>query len=351
MKSQKAITIFVSLFLSISLFFITGIYVEAADKPIELKVATWNPPPPFPISTTAEKWAKMVEEKCGGKVKITFYWASALASLKDTYRVAKTGVAEIGFWVPGVIPGLQDLNDFISLPAMGSDSMATSTKVYLEMYEKFPELRAEFDGLRMIYASSMPPNQLHFTKAKDVHVPRDMKGIKIIGSSSQSAFINSTGAVLIFKPPSDYYMSLQKGLVEGAFQHYPFLGAFKLEELFVSHTNMGRGGFNLQMMGFWMNQGVWDKLPPDAQQAFDDSRQWLIDEDINVNEGLIDKAVELAKSMGHQVVELTPAEKEIWFKAAEPVRQEWVKKVEAQGKPGKAVYEEALRLIKKYSKK
>ena len=347
MRSQKCRILFIGIFL---VFFLSFIAETHAQPPIELKVATWNPPPPFPISTTAEKWAKMVEEKSGGAVKIVFYWAGGLASLRDTYRTVKTGVAEIAFWVPGVIPGLHSLNEFIMLPAMGSDNMMTSTKVYHEIYQKYPELRAEFDGFRMIYASAMPPNQFQFTKKKGVRLPSDLKGIKLIGSSSQANFINSMGGVLVNKPPSDYYMSLQKGLVEGSIQHLPFIGAFKLEELYVSHTICGRGGFNLQIMGYWMNQAVWDKLPPKAQQAFDDSMDWLINEDIKVNETLIDKALENAKAMGHEVNELTPQEKEIWFKAAEPVRQKWVEKMEADGKPGKAIYEDTLRLIKKYSK-
>jgi TRAP-type C4-dicarboxylate transport system substrate-binding protein len=349
MKRQKTVSMFVGIFLVLlSSVFVGASFVSAAG-PIELKVATWNPPPPFPISATAVKWAKMVEEKSGGRVKITFFWAGGLASLRDTYRTVQTGVADIGFWLPGVLPGLHTLNEYSRLPLLGADSMMTATKVYLEMYKKFPELRAEFKGLRMIYASSMPPNQLHFTKAKEIHLPSDMKGIKLIGSASASDFINSTGAVLIFKPPSDYYMSLQKGLVEGAFQHWPFIDAFKLEELFVSHTNCGRGGFNLQMMGFWMNQGVWDKLPPEAQKAFDDSEDWLIHADIDVNEKLIDKAMASAREMGHEIVDLTPAEKEIWFKESEPIRQKWVEDMEAEGKPGKAVYQEALKLIKQYN--
>ena len=350
MKKQKAVPLFFSIFLVLLVTVFMNAPFPAAAQPIELKLATWNPPPPFPISTSAEKWAKMVEDKSGGRVKITFFWAGGLASLRDTYRAVQTGVADIGYWVPGVLPGIHTLNEYPLLPMLGAGNMTTATKVYLEMYKKFPELREEFKGLRMIYASSMPPNQLHFTKKKGVRLPRDMKGIKVIGSASASDFINSTGAVLIWKPPSDYYMSLQKGLVEGSFQHWPFIEAFKLEELFISHTNCGRGGFSLQMMGFWMNQGVWDKLPPEAQKAFDDSQEWLEQEDIRINEALIDKANAAAKAMGHEVVELSAQDKEAWFKESEPVRQRWVEKVEAEGKPGKAVYQEAMKLIEQYNR-
>ena len=99
-----------------------------------------------------------------------------------------------------------------------------------------------------------------------------------------------------------------------------------------------------------MNQGVWDKLPPEARKAFDDSQEWLQQEDIKINEILIDKAMDQAKQMGHPIYELTPEEKELWTKVSEPIRQKWVSDMEAKGKPGKAVYREALKLIKQYNK-
>jgi len=351
MKKQKSVFLIVGiLVVALSLPFFTGIFSESVAAPLELKVATWNPPPPFPISATEVKWAKMVEEKSGGEVTFKFFWAGGLASLRDTYRAVQSGVAEIGFWLPGVLPGLHELNEYTVLPMLGVDSMETATKVYHEMRKKFPELDAEFEGLRLLWADSMPPNQLHFTKKTGVRLPGDMKGIKLIGSPTAAAFVNSTGAVSIFKPPSDYYMSLQKGLVQGSFQHYPFIAAFKLEELFVSHTNCGRGGFNLQMSGFWMNRAVWDKLSPKAQKAFDDSQEWLQNEDIRINTMLIGKAIADAKAMGHEVLELTAEEKQIWFEQSEPIRQKWAESMEAKGKPGKAVYQEALKLIRMYNK-
>ena len=349
MKKQTVVYLVLSIALGLSLSLGCGIAPASAAGPIELKVATWNPPPPFPISATEEKWAKMVEEKSGGEVKFKFFWAGGLAALRDTYRTVQSGVAEIGFWLPGVLPGLHELNEYTALPMLGADSMATATKVYHEMRKTFPELDAEFQGLRLLWADSMPPNQLHFTQKKDVHLPGDIKGLKLIGSPTGSAFINSTGAVSIFKPPSDYYMSLQKGLVQGSFQHWPFLSAFKLEELFVSHTNAGMGGFSLQMSGFWMNRKVWDQLSPKAQKAFDDSQEWLQNEDILINTKLIESAMADAKAMGHQIVDLTPQEKQAWFEMSDPIRQKWAEDMEAKGKPGKAVLQEALNLIKQYN--
>ena len=112
MKTQKGFTLFFGIFFLILLFTCSAVHAASGTKPIELKVATWNPPPPFPISASAVKWAKMVEEKSGGRVKLTFYWGGGLASLRDTYRTVQSGVADIGFWLPGVLPGIHTLNEY-----------------------------------------------------------------------------------------------------------------------------------------------------------------------------------------------------------------------------------------------
>lgn len=349
MKIQKLVTLGACIFLVFFLAFFTVAHAESPAEPIELKVSSWNPAQ-LPLAQLIEKqWGKMVEEKSGGRVKLTFYWSGSLVAFKDTYRATQTGVTDIGHWVLGIIPGIHSLNEFTSLPLIGWDSTFTATKVYHEMQKKFPELNAEFKGLKNVFSMAMPANQIHLTK-KTARVPDDLRGMKIIGAAGWSDFINTVGAVAVFKGPQDYYLSLQKGLVEGAFQHWAVIDGFKLTELFATHTEAGDAGFGLIMHGFWMNQDVWNKLPPDIQKVFMDCKEWVEQAILRLDDGIIVKARAKAKEMGHPVIQLTPQERELWVKATEPLRQKWIADMEAKGLPGKAVYKEAQRLIKKYTK-
>lgn len=349
MKIQKLVTLGAGIFLVFFLAFFTVAYAESPAEPIELKVSSWNPAQ-LPLAQLIEKqWGKMVEEKSGGRVKLTFYWSGSLVAFKDTYRATQTGITDIGHWVLGTIPGLHSLNEFTSLPLIGWDNTFTATKVYHEMQTKFPELNAEFEGLKNVFSMAMPANQIHLTK-KTARVPDDLRGMKIIGAAGWSDFINTVGAVAVFKGPQDYYLSLQKGLVEGAFQHWAVIDGFKLTELFATHTEAGDAGFGLIMHGFWMNQDVWNKLPPDIQKVFMECKGWVEQAILKLDEGIIVKARTKAKEMGHPVIRLTPQERELWVKTTEPLRQKWIADMEAKGLPGKAVYKEAQRLIKKYSK-
>ena len=344
MKKQKVLILVVGVFFIFSLSFLT----TTSAEPIELKVSSWTPPQ-LPIAKVTEKWARMVEERSGHTVKLTFYWAGTLASYRDSYRVMQTGVADVGNYVFGIVSGIHTLNEFTSLPLIGWDNIYTATRVYHEMRRKFPQLDAEFKGLKNIYTTAMAPNQFHLTK-KTIRMTEDIRGTRIMAGGAWTNFLSSVKAVNVAKGPPDWYMSLQKGLVEGQFVHWPAVDGFKLEELFSSHTEAGDAGFGLSMYGWWINLKTWNKLPPQAQQAFIDLQPWIEQEDLQLNARLIDQGRAAAKKMGHPIIKLTPKERELWAKAVAPIHEKWIAEQEAKGLPGRAVYDEAKRLIAKYSK-
>jgi TRAP-type C4-dicarboxylate transport system substrate-binding protein len=347
MKNQKRIVLLASILMIISLSFFATAYAESKAKPMELKVATWNPPHIAP-SVIVKKWAKAVEERSGGKVKFVFYWASSLAKLPDTFRATQTGLADVGMWVYGAVSGLTPLNEYISLPFMGFKDSPTVLKVYTEMRKRMPVLDAEFKGLVNLYSYPMPPYQIHTTK-KIVRVPDDLRGMKLLADASSTDFLKHLGAVTVTKGPPDWYMSLQKGLVEGHLNHWAVVNAFKLEELFRHHTEIGLAGANSLMLSWWMNEDTWNKLPPETREAIIEIQPAIQQESLQMSLKLQEIGQEGARKAGHEIIELPPDEVELWVKATAPVREKWIADMEAKGKPGKAVYDEAQRLIAEYN--
>ena len=328
-------------------FIITPATASEKIKPIELKVSSWTPPQ-LPIVKVTEEWGRKIEEKSGGTVKLVFYWAQTLASYKDSYRVMQAGVADIGNYVIGLLPGLHPLNEYTALPLIGYKNINVATKVYHEMRKKFPQLDAEFKGLRNIYTTAMPPNQFHLT-TKAVKKLEDIRGLRIIAGASWTELVGTLGAVSIAKGPPDWYMSLQKGLADGHLVHWPAVDGFKTEELFTSHTEAGEGGFGLSMYGWWINEKSWKKLPPQTQNAFMELQDWVQQEDMKLNQALIEKGREAARKMNHPIYQLSSEEKVKWVKLVQPLHEKWVTGLEDRGLPGKAIYTEARRLIDKYN--
>lgn len=345
----RTLFVFIGILTLIFLFpFLTTATAESQSKPIELKLATWDPPQ-IAVSKAKERWANLIEEKSGNRVKITFYWAQALAAYPDTYRATQSGIADMGTWVFGITSGLHSLNEFNSLPLLGYDSMASGTKVYHELRKKFPQLDAEFKGVKLLWSCFMPAYSFH-SAGKEIRAPEDVRGMKIMAGAAWTDFAKSLGFVTIGKGPPDWYMSIQKGLVEAQFIHWPAAYAFKLIELFSSHTLAGGAGFGMQMQCMFMNIDAWNKLPDDIQKIIMDLQPWIQDEVIKVDTAEQERGIAQAKEMGHKMIYLTPEEIQLWTAATAPARDKWVAEMEAKGLPGKAIFEEAKRLIIKYNK-
>ena len=346
MKKSIVIICVIALFSFISLAAANA--VLAANKTIELKVSSWSPSQ-LDIARVTEEWGRKIEEQSGGAVKFVFYWSQTLAAYKDAYRVVQSGVADIGNYVIGLNQGLHPLNEFTTLPLIGWKDIFVATKVYHEMRNKFPELDAEFKGLRNIYTTAMAPSQVHVTKGA-VHTTSDMRGLRLITSSpSMIALLQNVNAVAVAKGPPDWYMSLEKGLADGNMLHWAAVDGFKLEELYASHTDAGEGGFGTSFYGWWINGKTWKKLPQKARQAFIDLQDWVQQEDLKLNTKLIARGHTAAQKMGHPIYQLTDEEMKSWRDAAQPVHDKWISDVASKNLPAREVYDTAMQLIDEYN--
>jgi TRAP-type C4-dicarboxylate transport system substrate-binding protein len=322
------------------------------EGPIELKVSTWGPPE-LPISKVNEEWAEIIEKQSGGRVKFTFYWEQSLVKASDTWKAIQTGITDIGYYVLGFSddPTLHALNGFTSLPFMGWEDMQMATDIYHEIFPKFPELEAEFKGTKLLWICNMPPNQIHSVN-NEVRVPADYQGMKVITSGGLAKIAANAGAATITSMgPSDWKISLERGLAESIMVHWPAISGYDLIPLFNYHTDFGDAGISMAMHGMWANETVWNKLPEDIQKIILDNSPWIEDKYISIDEAEIVKATNEAKKLGHTFATLNQDEIEEWKKTAESVTLQWIEETEDMGLPARAVYDEVKRLIREYKRK
>jgi TRAP-type C4-dicarboxylate transport system substrate-binding protein len=325
--------------------------VTARDEPIELSVSTWGPPD-LPISKVNKEWADMIEEQSGHRVKFTFYWDQSLVKAGDTWKAIQTGIADIGYFVIGFgeDPTLHVLNGFTGLPFIGWQNMQMATDIYHKIFLEFPELEMEFKGTKLLWSCSMPPNQIH-TVNKEIRVPADYKGEKVLTAGSLAEIAANAGAAPITNiGPNDWQTSLETGLADSLMVHWSAVSGYGLIPIFKYHTNFGDAGINMGMHGMWANKTVWDKLPKNIQDIILNNSSWIEERYISIDEAEIVKAVDEAKSLGHTFSNLNEDEIERWKITAASVTEKWIEKVEDMGLPARAVYDEVNRLIKEYKK-
>jgi TRAP-type C4-dicarboxylate transport system substrate-binding protein len=285
----------------------------------------------------------MVEEQSGGRIKIDLYMGGSLASQSETFRALQTGIADIGYTGFDESP----LNLVMRLPLMGYPDKWKAAQIHWDLIHKFPELEKDLQGLKILGIAGMNPEQMMFTK-KEVHVPADIKGMKIIAGGDWPSVLDAAGAAAMALNPGDWYMSLERGLVEGHIINFLASFAFGTTELFKYHTIFGDSGTGLVTLGYLMNQDTWNSLPPDLQKILTDSCDWLASEVMKSDEGAQQAGIALAKDKGHTFVELTPQELQQWADLVNPVHQKWVADNANRG-PSQAIYDEAVRLKEQYS--
>ncbi len=341
-------------FLATTFFFLSILAVMPAlgpafakgPKPIELSFSH-TIPEVVPIAKVYQKWAEMLGERSGGRVKINFYWGESLLKASEFYRGVQTGQSDIAYYVIGLDYGLMPLNMFTKLGFMGYPSMEAGTEIYRKIREKFPEVREEFKGVKVLSPRMAPGYHLSFTK-KQARVPADIKGMKIISSGGTLAKeMVSMGAASIDVKVGDMYMSLERGMAEGICAHFPVLHAFGVLGLVPYHT-LFEGGAGTSIDLLLMNQKAWGKLPADIQEIFEDLDAWLGEELIKADAGYVAMVRGKAKEMNHTFITPTPEEIALWREAVQPVHDKWLSETEAAGLPARAVYEEVKKLLANY---
>jgi len=318
-------------------------------KPIELTFSHFNPPMTAP-AVAASDWAKEVEKVSGGRVKINFVWGGALLKSNEGFDGVKKGIADLAYYVFGMAQGLH-MNFITQLPFLGFASRTSATEIYWKLTEKFPQFKDEWQGLKTFGTVVMAPSQM-MTSKRVVRNLGDVKGLKIQSEGFLADTVYALGAVPVQLNISDWYMSLDKGLIDGMVTAFGPVTAFRILPILQNMTIFGEAGINMGTNTIIMNPNAYNNLPPDIQKVFNDTAHVFADRFMELS--IIDdnKGIEQAKKANKVFTYLSPQEIEPWREVVtKTVHDKWIKDAKAKGLPGEAVYNEMVRLIQESQKK
>jgi TRAP-type C4-dicarboxylate transport system substrate-binding protein len=221
-------------------------------------------------------------------------------------------------------------------------------RIWAALRDKFPEMRAEEKGFKVLARSinTSGGNSIH-TTGKQIKVPKDMKGTKIIATGEATKTVEAAGGSAISLGSPDWYMSLERKLGDGLYGPYNVADSRGCIELlpYHLHAQLGRGNF-----ATIMNQEKWNTFPPDIQKIIEECGAWYQAEYLKLGQRLLQEVLDKCKRLGQTVYQPTPEELQLWRNLGTGLTEDWIKKMEPLGKPAKAVYEEAQRLTKEYVK-
>jgi TRAP-type C4-dicarboxylate transport system substrate-binding protein len=344
-KKMKRNFVVLAMSLLLVIFFAAEKAFTAVEKPIELKFAHFLSPMHHQHLEVFVPFAKEVEERTNGRVKVIIYPAEALSKAKDLYDAAAQGISDISFFIQGYTAGRFPLTSVMELP-LGVPSSKIGAQVIWDLYGKY--LKSEYQGVNMLSVWTIIPAHI-FTTNKPIRTLEDLRGLRIRSAGPQvTETLKELGAAPISLPASDVYDALQRGVVDGITTDFAAMKGFRFAEVakYCTISNL-----YVLPMGLAMNQKVWDSLPPDIKNIMEElcGLRFALE-----NAKSFDKnnqvGREYFKEKGGEITELSAEQRKIWGQKFEIIDKKWVANIEAKGLPGKKVFEDASFLVKEYSK-
>jgi len=316
---------------------------EAAKAPkeetFELNYAVFFPATHLQAQT-AEAWAREVENRTDGRIKITMFHGGTLSKAAQTYDAVVTGIADIGMSVFAYTRGRFPLLEGLDLP-LGYPDGLTATRVANEIVKKYqPE---ELSDVHVLYLHAHGPGIL--ASKKPVTGIEEMGTMKIRATGLSAKIVTALGGTPVSMSQGDTYEALQKGVVDATFCPVETLKGWKQGEVIDYVVDTRAIGYTTAMFAV-MNKDKWDSLPEDLQQIVTEvSEEWIIRQgeawDESDRQG--DKFV---RDLGKEFISLPEAEEEALVDAMKPIFDEYVKATEEKGLPGEAFLSDLQDMLK-----
>lgn len=337
MKKCVVLPLFLILFLAV-LF--APSRADAQAKPVTLKFATFVTPMHW-VSISLDNWAKEVDKRTNGRVKVTMFPANTLAPGPQILDAVTKGIADIGYASISYTQGRFPLTEVVGLP-LGYKSGLIGTRMMNEYLKKFKP--KEFDAVQVMWLQVHGPGVLHTTK-KPVNKLEDLAGLKIRSTGTSSRVAAALGASPVGMPMSEAYDALSRGIVEGILAPFEALKSWKLGEV-TSYTIDEYGAAYADTLYIVMNKDKWNGLSADIKQILQKLNAEWMERD---GKGWDDSDVEgrdFIMKRGNKIISLSKQENDRWAEKVAPLLGDYLKNTKAKDLPG----DEVLKFCQDYLK-
>ncbi len=333
-------------FVCFTLSVVAGDNKPASAAPIEIKVANFQPPL-HKSNEMLENWGKLIEKETGGKVKFVLFPGATLAKSEDTYDATVTGVADMCWTFAGYTMGRFHISEVV-VQFLGFKNAEHGSRVIYDLYEKYPEIRAEFKDTHLLWLSPSAPRQIH--SKVPVRRLEDFKGLKVRVPPSEAPQVKALGGIPVTMAGPDVYTALERGTLDADLHPWETAISYRWYEVvrYQSKSDFGLGGLFICAM----NLNTWNKLPDDVKKVINkySGKYGFVEV---AGKGMWDKYDDyslewLKKNTHNEFIYWSEEEKAKAFSVMKPVEDAWVATAEKKGAPGKKIMDDCKNLLLKY---
>jgi len=315
----------------------------APEKAIELSYSIFFPPTHAQCKA-GEAWAKEIEARTDGAVKINIFPGGTLTKADACYDGVVSGISDLGMSCFAYTRGRFPVMEAADLP-LGYASGTVATKAVDAFYRKMQP--QELNDVKVLYIHAHGPGLLHAKKS--VTSLEEMKGLKVRSTGLSAKVVEALGGVPVAMSQGATYEALQKGVVEGTFAPIETLKGWRQAEVIKYTTDCRDIGYTTAMFVV-MNKDKWNALPDDIKQVFDAvSAEWVgvhgkVWDDVDV------EGRNYTLELGNEIVPLSEEENARWKQAVEPVIFNYIAEATEKGVDGAAAVAQLRALIAGFNK-
>jgi len=258
-----------------------------------------------PQGVGAKKFAELIEQKSGGKIKVRVYAGGTLGGEQQVASAMQGGTIEASMMAPAQLVG--NFKDFLVLDFPFAFANEREADIVLDgplgrkLLEPMPArglvgLVYMEQGYRSITNSKRPIEKLE-----------DIQGLKIrtILNPLYIDMLNALGANAVPMPFPELYTALETGTVDGQENPYSTVEASKFDEVQKYFSNT-RHIYNSQLL--LVSKKFWDQLSDEEKKIFEDAAVETRDYQRKVAREMDEKSRQTLIKNGMQINDIAPEE-------------------------------------------
>ena len=282
-------------------------------------------------------WVEDMKKRTNGRWQITLHYGSVLGPAKEHLDGLKAGLFEAAQFVAAYAPGKTPLHTVFELPFILPHEPKQMCQMLAALWEH-PAILKELKRWKAVPLFPASISQLGLMTNRPINTVADFKGLRIRISGLQARTMAMFGAVPSMVPGTDMYEAMERGTIDGVTTPWPFaFGSFKIYEVSKYATpNFDPGSM---CAGYAVTQNAWNALPEDFKKIH---MEWYKKTPTVWGEEYkkgYKKWLPIFKERGIKFIELPAEERAKLVSKAGIVYEDWVKRMEKKGLPGKEIFD------------
>ena len=324
----------------------------AQAQTITLKVHHFLGPQSVQHTTMLKTWCDNIAKDSNNRLQCQIYPAMQLGGTPpQLFDQAKDGVADVVWTVANYSAGRFSRSQVFELPFMMTNAEATSRAAW-DFVQKYAQ--DEYKDVKLLAAHVHGPGVV-FSKNKPVLKLEDLRGMKVRGPTpTVTKMLGMMGATPVGMPVPAVPDALSKGVIDGAVIPYEVAPGLKVHELtkFATETEKNSPALYTVFFIVPMNKAKYESLPADLKAVIDKNsgREFSAFLGKTQEGNDVPSRKVFTETAGYTINMLPHAELERWKKATSQLDDEWIADMNKKGLNGQAMYDDAVKMIKSYTK-